>query len=960
MKTRTVLCALLYWAWVQAQVGGWKENFNDEILVGWEMQNPATFSLQEHDSLLEITYTRTSASWEWDNFNYAPPPVDIAQTPTISLLAKSSVASVLTLKPVYADNRNDWLQAVLPADQAWHAYSFTLTTTGATRLDRIYFYLDGGSKTPSSGTIYFDELCIGDSTRTAGFARRDNLETAMTAANALIASTQEGSSAGQYPIHSKTALVHAINQARSMFDNPTATQQQIDAAVWSLYDACVSYESNVQIINPGMNDGKCGARTRYLYANLANLSGRYMPFGMHDPTGYGVGWSGDDDRSDVKDVCGDYPAVSSWDLNGALNDDETEFARFRHRIISTYKRGGVNSLCWHQFDPEGISFYAENLKYAVVPTVLPGGKYHAFYKERLRRVALFFKSLRGEDGQSIPLLFRPFHEHDGNWFWWGAGPCTASDYNALWRFTHHFLRDSLNVHNLIYTISPSSFNTAADYVKIYPGDDQVDILGMDFYFSETISVAQQSSFVNRLHITAGLSTERHKLPALTEVGQEGLHTIDWHTHNLLPPLKNDSLACKMIYAAVWRNANTSHHFAPYPGHPSVPDFLDFYRDPATWFEKDLPDMYAPVAPDVRPPLFTRIPEQPFIATDTTFAIHLQTDEHASLRYSNINQAYAQMPYEFQFGQNGREHSTLLHGSQGRTDIYYIRAMDLAGNESETLKISTNVDTLQREIPWHHPLYQRREWFQGQAPLGYKSNDNITTTNTSKTVYFYRTFTLERMAASLRILVRCHDGAVVYGNGVELGRIKMPETETITYETSALSAAKNSTLLTLHASQMESLQVGDNLLCIEVHTAGVANPDLSFDACMFVNDTLFFPLGAVWHYYAAGQAPPVLRLADVSTGVGAITKLPVTVNLELNFPNPFNPQTRIRYYLPHSRHVRLRVYDVMGRLTRELVNQKQTAGSYSILFDAGSLASGLYLCCLQCDDYAKTIKMILLR
>ena len=961
MKTRILLYGLLYGACVHAQVTGVQENFADGVLTGWETQNPATFSLQERDSLLHITYTRTTASWEWDNFNFTPPGVEIAHTPRISFLAKSTVATVLTLKPVYADNRSDWLQVNLPADRVWRPYNVSLSTSGSTQLVRIYFYLDGGSMAVANGTVYFDDLCIGDSAKPVNLVRRDKLEAAIAAAAALAAGTQEGTWPGQYPVHSKSALFDALDQARASLNNRSATQSQIDEAVWLLYDACVCFEGQVQIANPGLNDAQSTAKTRYLYANLAHLSGRYLAFGMHDPTGYGVGWSGDDNRSDVKDVCGDYPAVSAWDLNGALQDDEAELMRFRYRILSAYQRGGINSLCWHQYDPEGKSFYAADLNYAVVPTLLVGGKYHTFYKERLRRVALFFKALRDEDGQSIPILFRPFHEHDGNWFWWGAGPCNTADYNALWRFTCHFLRDSLNVHNLIYILSPSSFNTTAEYLKIYPGDDQIDILGMDFYFSKTISLTEQGSFTNRLRITAGLSVDRRKLPALTEVGQEALPTIDWFTNNLLPPLRNDSLASKIIYAAVWRNASTAHHYAPYPGHPSAADFIDFYNDPATLFEKDLPELYAPVAADDQPPLFTQMPQQPHVATDTVFTLYLQTDEQASLRYSAMDQAYAHMPHSFQIGQGGRDHRTLLHGIQGQTDTFYIRALDLAGNESASLKITATVDTLQRPIPWYSPLYRLVDWPQGPAPLGYNSSDNATTTTESKTVYLYKIVNLEQIPASLRILIRCHDGAAVFCNGVEVGRVNMNKEGALDFQTQALNGSKNSLILTFSPAAMKTLRVGDNLLCAEVHMAGVANADISFDARLFMTGKIFFELGSVWHYYATGEPLPVIRLQDVMTAVGAHAPvLSATAVLEQNYPNPFNPQTCIRYQLPQTEQVRLRVYDIRGRLALELVNQRQNAGAYAVLCDGHNLAAGVYLYCLQTGACTKTAKMILLR
>jgi mannan endo-1,4-beta-mannosidase len=65
----------------------------------------------------------------------------------------------------------------------------------------------------------------------------------------------------------------------------------------------------------------------------------------------------------------------------------------------------------------------------------------------------------------------------------------------------------------------------------------------------------------------------------------------WFTRCLLAPIKTSQTAMNIAYAAVWRNAHDRHHFAPYPGHSSVSDFMAFYNDPTTLFADELPDMY---------------------------------------------------------------------------------------------------------------------------------------------------------------------------------------------------------------------------------------------------------------------------------------------------------------------------------------------------------------------------------
>jgi hypothetical protein len=83
-------------------------------------------------------------------------------------------------------------------------------------------------------------------------------------------------------------------------------------------------------------------------------------------------------------------------------------------------------------------------------------------------------------------------------------------------------------------------------------------------------------------------------------------------------------------------------------------------------------------------------------------------------------------------------------------------------------------------------------------------------------------------------------------------------------------------------------------------------------------------------------------------------------LEQNFPNPFNPATMIRYQLPAMREVHLVVYDILGREIQTLVNQRQTTGTYTVTFNASSLATGVYFYRLTAGNFVQTRKLLLLR
>ena len=76
------------------------------------------------------------------------------------------------------------------------------------------------------------------------------------------------------------------------------------------------------------------------------------------------------------------------------------------------------------------------------------------YKARLDDVAEAFRKMVDEKGRPIPVIFRPLHEHTQTWNWWGRSATTDREFIAFWRFIVSYLRDTKDVHNVIYAISP--------------------------------------------------------------------------------------------------------------------------------------------------------------------------------------------------------------------------------------------------------------------------------------------------------------------------------------------------------------------------------------------------------------------------------------------------------------------------------------------------------------------------
>jgi len=300
----------------------------------------------------------------------------------------------------------------------------------------------------------------------------------------------------------------------------------------------------------------------------------------------------------VKSVVGSHPAVIGVDFSGLSGrspaEIEKEKQRLRKTIVDTYNRGGVITISWHAPNPvHGGGFYAKKEgQQNSVKELLAGGSHHNQFKTILADIADLVKSCIAKDGKSVPMIFRPWHELDGEWFWWGDKHCTPAEIKSLYQITVSELRDTNQVHNLLYAFSPDCrFLTESKFLERYPGDEWGDMVGFDDYSDFGRDKYDLVNGLRKLTIVSDYARKTGKLAAFTETGLEGIPNPTWWTETLLKTLKSPRL--ELCYVLVWRNDTNSptHYYAPVPGHVSVPDFLKFYQDPFTLFEKDLDHIY---------------------------------------------------------------------------------------------------------------------------------------------------------------------------------------------------------------------------------------------------------------------------------------------------------------------------------------------------------------------------------
>jgi mannan endo-1,4-beta-mannosidase len=337
-------------------------------------------------------------------------------------------------------------------------------------------------------------------------------------------------------------------------------------------------------------DKQATERTAALFFNLKDSMGQGIMFGHHDTTRYGFAggsWSdslGDQNRSDVKTATGYFPAVYGYDfidIPGSLGE-------MAAHVKKAYGRGGVITISWHAKNPITGGGYSDSTGYPI-KEIVPGGSANATYKSWLDQIADFANNLIEVSGVGVPIVFRPFHEHNGSWFWWGAGYCTPDEYKAAWRYTVEYLRDTKGVRNFLYAYSPNGPWSESTIVERYPGDDYVDVIGFDYYGSVY-------GIVSCSRVVVEFAEPRNKIVAITEFGphNDGIDDFsdgNFYT-NLINELKNDSVAKKIAWCLTWRNAGPTHYWVPVSGDIHYNSFQSFFNDSYTVFENNMGDFYS--------------------------------------------------------------------------------------------------------------------------------------------------------------------------------------------------------------------------------------------------------------------------------------------------------------------------------------------------------------------------------
>ena len=325
-----------------------------------------------------------------------------------------------------------------------------------------------------------------------------------------------------------------------------------------------------------------------LEERLDSLRSKGYMAGHQDDPFYGIGWAYEDGKSDVKLTVGDYPAVMGFELGGIERGDEKNldsvpFTRIPDELLAHVKRGGIVTISWHPRNPvttapdggRGAQKFPEGSAWdvsdtTVVKSILPGGDRAELFQLWMERLGDFIETLKDDEGKPVPIIFRPWHENNGSWFWWGQNLCSVEEFKGLW----NLLQDNFNrrgFDNLLWSYSPNLYGnwTVESFMQRYPGNDRVTLIGEDAYQWGT-----EEDFVKQLNADLTFLTqfakENGKLLAMTECGFKNIPDSTWFSR----VLKAQMDKYPICYFLLWRNYE-KEWFGPVPNTPCGEDYKAF-------------------------------------------------------------------------------------------------------------------------------------------------------------------------------------------------------------------------------------------------------------------------------------------------------------------------------------------------------------------------------------------------
>jgi len=288
------------------------------------------------------------------------------------------------------------------------------------------------------------------------------------------------------------------------------------------------------------------------------------------------------------------------------------------------------------------------------------------------------------------------------------------------------------------------------------------------------------------------------------------------------------------------------------------------------------------------------------------------------------------------------------------EVKWTKAVDPDGNavtyklfifNVDRNELATSAESADTSVLIDAPNYKDNGNYQAYV-LAYDTRENFTSSDTVNFILKMNTpplpFTMLKPTEGYEVT----NSDIVQDSLIEVkwSRAVDPDNEALTYKLFILNTDKDSVVI--------SVETPDTSILIDAPTY---KDNGNYQAYVLAYDT--------WEAFSSSDTVDFTINLTPEGIKGDL--VPKVLALHQNYPNPFNPITTIKYDLPEEVHVKLVIYDIMGREIRTLVNERQQAGYKSVIWDARNnhgmqVSSGYYICVMQAGDSRKNHKMVLMK
>ncbi|MDK8189561.1 glycosyl hydrolase [Paenibacillus sp. UMB7766-LJ446] len=331
-------------------------------------------------------------------------------------------------------------------------------------------------------------------------------------------------------------------------------------------------------VQPVLTDSQATPETQLLMNYLTEVYGNHIISGQQEIYGGGNDGNTELEFDWIHNLTGKYPAIRGFDFMNYNPLYGWEDGTTDRMIDWVNNRDGIATASWHINVPRNFTTYQlgdhvdwkeatykpTETNFNTANAVIPGTKEYQYVMRTIEDLA---EQLLILQDNNVPVLFRPYHEAEGNgglngegaWFWWASAG--ADVYKQLWDLLYTELTETYGLHNLIWTYNSYVYNTSPAW---YPGDDQVDIVGYDKYntiYNRNDGLsgvpnedAITSIFYQLVDLTNGKKmvamTENDTVPSvqnLTEEKSGWLYFCPWYGEHLMSSAFNYPATLKTLY-----------------------------------------------------------------------------------------------------------------------------------------------------------------------------------------------------------------------------------------------------------------------------------------------------------------------------------------------------------------------------------------------------------------------------